>query len=234
MASGDNWTDAELEVAAQNYLWMLQQQLQGKPFTKADVNRQVQEATGRGKGSVEYRMQNISAVMHQIGQPCVNGYLPADNVGEGVKARIRTALEKKGFMPASDYAPTSDEGELQVRVANLRKRRFVSPPTGQTAPEAISKSISTFVRDPAVKAWVIQNAAGKCEACNEPAPFIGADGEPYLEVHHMRSLANHGSDKTTNAVALCTNCHRHTHHGGDRSGFSDAIYSSVVRLVREI
>ncbi|WP_444959398.1 HNH endonuclease [Microbulbifer sp. ZKSA002] len=40
-----------------------------------------------------------------------------------------------------------------------------------------------------------------------------AEGEPFLEVHHLRRLADNGSVTITNAVALCPNCHREFHYG---------------------
>src|SRR5688572_22776260 len=131
MAADEDWSDQELEFTAQKYLWMLNQEKEGKPYVKSHVNRDVQEAIGRSKGSVEFRMRNISAVLHDLGQPWVKGYFPAENVGDGVKARIRLALERAGFMTQSDYAPTSDDKEFDIRVAKLRRRRFVSPPVGQ-------------------------------------------------------------------------------------------------------
>ncbi|MCP6330186.1 HNH endonuclease, partial [Klebsiella pneumoniae] len=58
-----------------------------------------------------------------------------------------------------------------------------------------------FIRDPNVIAWVTVNAGGVCEACDSPAPFKREDGEPYLEVHHVRPLAEGGPDSADNAVA---------------------------------
>ena len=90
-----------------------------------------------------------------------------------------------------------------------------------------------YVRDPLVKTWVLQNAHGRCEACGNPAPFTGEDGEPFLESHYVRPLANGGSDKITNAAALCPNCHRRCHLGADRREFTDCLYAKVPRLVLE-
>ena len=58
---------------------------------------------------------------------------------------------------------------------------------------------------------VNRRAKGICQLCNEPAPFIRKDGTPYLEVHHIVSLAEGGEDSLTNTVALCPNCHRKMH-----------------------
>lgn len=58
-----------------------------------------------------------------------------------------------------------------------------------------------------IRELVLQRARGHCELCGLPAPFIDADGKPYLEVHHVASPQNGGSSTADNLVALCPNCH---------------------------
>lgn len=70
-----------------------------------------------------------------------------------------------------------------------------------------------FRRNPDVIAEVLFRANGVCEGCVEPAPFLRADGRPYLEVHHRQPLAEGGMDTVENAIALCPNCHRERHYG---------------------
>jgi len=133
----------------------------------------------------------------------------------------------------TDFEPTADLVELERRVSRLRKKKIHSVPPGQAAPASAPTSGKSFLRDPAVKAWVLQNANGRCEVCGAPAPFAGDDGEPFLEVHHVHQLADGGSDRVSNAAALCPNCHRRCHHGQDRDGFTEGLYRKLPRLVRE-
>jgi len=58
---------------------------------------------------------------------------------------------------------------------------------------------------------------GTCELCDQPAPFTKKNGDPYLEVHHVKQLADGGEDTINNAVALCPNCHRKMHSLGLKS-----------------
>lgn len=145
-----------------------------------------------------------------------------------------TGTVKKGA-PATDtdYEPTADLVELERRVSRLRKKRIQSVPPGQAAPASALTTRKSFLRDPAVTAWVLQNADGRCEACGSPAPFAGDAGEPFLEMHHVRQLASGGSDRVSNAVAVCPNCHRRCHHGQDRGQFTEGLYRKLHRLVRE-
>ncbi|MEO1852809.1 HNH endonuclease signature motif containing protein [Chromohalobacter sp.] len=68
-----------------------------------------------------------------------------------------------------------------------------------------------YGRSPYVAAYAKRRAAGICELCEKPAPFITKDGEPYLECHHIEWLARGGEDTIENTVALCPNCHRKMH-----------------------
>lgn len=107
------------------------------------------------------------------------------------------------------------------------------PPQGAETPQQIEKTGSTFLRDVTVRSWIQQNAAGICEGCGKQAPFVVDDGTPFLEIHHVRRLADGGSDKITNAVALCPNCHRRAHLSQDREEFTGLLYKRVGRLVLE-
>jgi len=46
----------------------------------------------------------------------------------------------------------------------------------------------------AIRRYVLMRAEGRCEGCGAPAPFHGADGQPFLETHHTARLADDGPD----------------------------------------
>lgn len=150
-----------------------------------------------------------------------------------IRPEVKQAFMELGWCSSPDYAPTADAGELEQRVSKLRKMSITTPPAGQEKPATVATTGQAYARDPLVKAWVLQNAQGKCEGCGSPAPFTGEDGEPFLESHHVRLLADGGSDKITNALALCPNCHRRCHLGADRKEFTESLYAKIPRLVRE-
>lgn len=81
-------------------------------------------------------------------------------------------------------------------------------------PQKILTKINSFSRNLYVVELSKRLANGICQDCNQPAPFINkSTNEPYLEVHHIRSLADGGEDTIENVVALCPNCHRRRHYG---------------------
>lgn len=80
-------------------------------------------------------------------------------------------------------------------------------------PEKIIVQQIVFKRNPYVVIKVLERAKGICERCLNKAPFIKDNGEPYLEVHHIKPLSEGGFDIINNCLALCPNCHRHAHYG---------------------
>ncbi|WP_300626783.1 HNH endonuclease [Pseudomonas sp.] len=229
-----DWSDAELAAAVEAYLKMLACEQSSQPFNKALENRLLREGpvAGRAKGSVEFRMQNISTVLVRMGRERIEGYKPAKNVGSGVEQRIRHALAAQGVFESDDAAQTADEQTLIRRASKLQQQAFLKRPDGIAQPQKVSTVSTAFVRDPKVRAWVLKQANGICEGCGSNAPFE-VDGQPFLEVHHVKHLAQKGSDRITNAVALCPNCHQRCHRSSDREVFTEALYAKIGRLARE-
>lgn len=229
-----DWSVPEIKAAVDAYLKMLALELNGQKFVKAQENLALRETAlpTRTKGSVEFRMQNISTVLMNMDRDFIKGYKPARNVGSRVEQEIRTVLAERGVQPGDPKAPTADEETLERRAAALQKQRIKVPPKGIKNPKRAANSRTVYVRDPEVRAWVRNEAEGHCEGCGEPAPFLKLD-LPFLEVHHVRPLAEKGSDQISNAVALCPNCHRRCHHSNDSVEFTESLYEKVGRLTRE-
>jgi hypothetical protein len=81
-------------------------------------------------------------------------------------------------------------------------------------PESIEIVSRGFKRNSDVIVTVLNRANGFCEKCGNKAPFIRKkDNTPYLEVHHIKRLADGGEDSVDNTIAVCPNCHRELHYG---------------------
>lgn len=76
--------------------------------------------------------------------------------------------------------------------------------------------VTIYHRNPYLKEAVRRVAEGKCQFCGKDAPFIDNYGQPYLEEHHVKKLADGGTDTSDNVVAICPNCHRRIHVLNDR------------------
>ncbi|RON23930.1 HNH endonuclease signature motif containing protein [Pseudomonas lini] len=229
-----DWSDSELEAAVDAYLKMLELEQNGQKFNKAQENRLLRQGklAERTEGSVEFRMLNISTVLERMGRKRINGYKSAPHVGSNVENSIRSVLADRGILAFDEFTPTADEETLERRASALQKQKIKISPKGILNPKRAPTSGTAYVRDPEVRAWVRNEANGLCEGCGEAAPFQ-KHGLPYLEVHHVKHLAQRGSDRITNAVALCPNCHQRCHHSNDRDSYTLLLYTKVGRLIRE-
>lgn len=77
--AGETWTDIENDLIIADYFAMLKDDLTGQPYSKAEHNRQLVNRVGRGRSSIEFKHQNISAVLKGLGEPWILGYKPANN-----------------------------------------------------------------------------------------------------------------------------------------------------------
>lgn len=224
---GDGWSEEELRASVSAYLEMQRRERKSEPFTKKQYYEKLAQDYGRTSKAFEYRMQNISYVLSLMEMDWLTGLKPAKNVGKKVACLIESLvleLSQGHQTPVVAF-------EFEVR-ENL-KNKSQEIPSGNRNPGTTCSQVTQFQRDPTVKAWVLKEAAGVCECCGTDAPFENTDGQPFLEVHHIRKLAAGGSDTVSNAVALCPNCHRATHYGMRAKELVETLMCKVTRLVRE-
>lgn len=126
-------------------------------------------------------------------------------------------------------APINDSEKLDTIVGELLKKTLTKP-AGNEHPKQCEVTCTSYFRDPWVKAWVLQNAKGTCEACSSLAPFKRNDGSAYLEVHHVLPLAEGGSDTVENTIAVCPNCHRELHFGNNKKELKGSVIEKTARL----
>ncbi|PSU84703.1 hypothetical protein C0W42_21850 [Photobacterium kishitanii] len=125
---------------------------------------------------------------------------------------------------SSDFFEWEDKADL-INVYEPKKNNLPV--------KKITEVIERYERDLHVVAFVKKCAQGKCELCG-CTPFIKySTGKAYLEVHHVKNLADGGSDIITNTVALCPNCHKEIHFGINASSLNEELYAKISRLVRE-
>lgn len=131
--------------------------------------------------------------------------------------------------------PSDDPNVLQDRVSKLTKLRSrfseIPIPSGTIRPKNIESISNRFQRSPAVVEYVLSRSKGRCEYCLE-VPFLTDSGRPFLEVHHLKTLAEGGPDVVTNAVALCPTCHRSMHYAMDRESYKEELYSRIPQLIK--
>lgn len=144
--AGTDWSDREIDLIVADYFDMLGQELAGQSFVKTQRNAALQELTGRSRGSIEFKHQNISAVLFRLGMPWIGGYKPMANfqraLVDGVERRL--AASPAAFENPFPAAPAS---ELQEPESLF----FEQPPPADLDP--IPRVLERIVRrfDPALR-----------------------------------------------------------------------------------
>lgn len=80
MAAGENWSQAEVRSTVLDYMAMLRFELAGQNYNKAAHRRALlAKLDGRTEAAIEFKHQNISAVLRDLGYFWIPGYKPAQN-----------------------------------------------------------------------------------------------------------------------------------------------------------
>ncbi len=149
----------------------------------------------------------------------------SDEIVKIAKRRIENAKKK--------LRSSVSTGKTSTVVTASRTNGNSNVPKGNNKPKTVIIKVESFIRDPEVKAYVLGLAGGRCELCESKAPFVDESGKPYLEVHHVKHLAEKGTDTVSNSVALCPNCHRGMHHSTKRKSQIKKLFKRLSRLVPE-
>jgi hypothetical protein len=135
-----DWTQAELDLIVADYFAMLEDETRGLAFNKTEHRRALKKHIDRTDGSIEFKHQNISAVLHELGLPRIRGYLPAANY----QRAIISAVERYLDMNRSALHPEN----LVIAGLTERPQLFIQPPPPlvpiTARPEAIERLVRKF------------------------------------------------------------------------------------------
>jgi hypothetical protein len=125
-----NWSRAENEATVASYLRMLKLELAAKPYSKTQENDRLRPLlNGRTKAAVEYKYQNISAVLLENGWVYIDGYKPAVNVQRDLRSEIERQLRLDGgldrLMQRYVEAPTADGAMARAEMVETDPPRKV-------------------------------------------------------------------------------------------------------------
>lgn len=134
---------------------------------------------------------------------------PYQEEQEDVKGNLR----KVWIFPILPIEDPAQVDILEEEIACLDTEELAKRVGNETDKTGIlsKKEVAVYNRNESLKALVKRFAEGKCQLCMDDAPFIDKKGIPYLEEHHVKSLADGGADIMANVVAICPNCHRRMH-----------------------
>jgi hypothetical protein len=137
---GKPWRDDELDAIIADYFSMLDADLAGRPYVKSRHSAVLMAQIGRTHRSVEFKHQNISAVLDELGLPWIPGYMPKRNY-------------QKAIFDAIDRYLTQHPAILKIApdlpaVMPMASATFVDPPllmeTDRPIPEGLQRLVRKF------------------------------------------------------------------------------------------
>ncbi|OKP80776.1 hypothetical protein BTE77_00015 [Ensifer adhaerens] len=133
-------------------------------------------------------------------------------VSPDVQSHLPLDLEQKFDETARDLLDKTAAKLLNRSLDELEL--LASKPNRDRPDETKFITIASRPRDPAIVAYARVRAGNSCEAVDCPIPlFTSTTGVPFVEVHHIKPLAQGGMDAIDNVACLCPSHHREAHHG---------------------
>ena len=119
----------------------------------------------------------------------------------------------------------ADFNEAEAKeIERLKKEDWTSIEIGNLMPSVQYRTIKQHDRIPTVSAIAKLRAGFICEiqGCDYK-PFIGLYNLPYVEVHHIKILADGGEDILKNVTCLCPKHHREIHFGSNKEKLREIL-----------
>lgn len=122
------WSRLECEAIVADYLTMLYAECRGESYSKAEHRRLLkQQLQNRSDGSIEYKHQNISAILLKADYVYIRGYKPAWNYQSLLEEVVMSRLDQAGTDIQSVEDTLSTRLPEKLTMPDLRAL-FVSPP----------------------------------------------------------------------------------------------------------
>lgn len=150
--TGTDWSEREIDLIVSDYFDMLRHELAGQRYVKKRRNEALQKLTGRSRSAIEFKHQNISAVLIKLGLPWIRGYKPMGHhqsaLLEGIERHLQAnpmLLEATPSMVGAQIASTE--------MAEPPALYFELPPSLEIASDPDPPNLTRLIRkfDPAAR-----------------------------------------------------------------------------------
>jgi hypothetical protein len=135
---GTVWSDRELDLILADYFAMRAADLSGQPYVKSRHSAALMAEIGRTHRSVEFKHQNISAVLDELGMAWIPGYKPKRNYQNAIFEAVDRYITKHPDILESVPAPLAPPP--------LPAEIFVAPPARTAAEEIMPERLQRLVR----------------------------------------------------------------------------------------
>lgn len=153
----DGWDWLECEACVADYFAMLRDELAGAKYNKAGHRRAlIEKVNNRSEGSIEFKHQNISAVLVEMGFPYISGYKPRFNYQSQLKEvvlahlaanqdeiEVISTVEDAAAQPFTSNWKNVLDDELPERIASIDppKRKYLARKTNYSKREASNRKL---------------------------------------------------------------------------------------------
>ena len=124
-----DWTDEQNDALVADYLAMLADDIAGRAYRKADHNRLLQGKIGRSRGSIEYKYQNVSAVLMALGEEWIPGFKPAVNFQDSLVDAVKRWLDDHPDWPERNARREASEASSAIQDSGVL---WIGPPPTQS------------------------------------------------------------------------------------------------------
>jgi hypothetical protein len=92
--TGRDWSAEEVELIVEDYFAMFEAETDGDPYDKTEHRRLLKaKLSNRSDGSIEFKHQNISAVLAEMGRSYIHGYKPRGNYQKLLASEVMLFLD---------------------------------------------------------------------------------------------------------------------------------------------
>jgi hypothetical protein len=93
MVKPTDWSQAEVAATVRSYLDMLRLEVSGEPYVKSHFRKVLLPLlSNRSESAIEFKHQNISAVLMKLGLRPIRGYQPAQNYQQSLVPEVQRQL----------------------------------------------------------------------------------------------------------------------------------------------
>lgn len=196
------WSRAEVEATVADYFDMLGNELKGQQYNKAEHRRFLTRLlNSRSDSSIEYKHQNISAILLALGVPSINGYKPASNyqklLYDVILSRLAVSKSLQEMLKAQVAQPA-----LVPAIENILNV-LVPPPS----PARLKKFEQFKIKETAARYtedFIAQEARNTS---------LGTAGEEFVVLYEKAYLQHEGRDDLASKVEHVAKTQ------GDKAGF---------------
>lgn len=123
-----DWTNTEVELIVADYFAMLEKELIGEDYNKTTHRRMLKPLlNNRSDGSIEFKHQNISAVLVKLGLPFIKGYKSRPNYQQILEHKVISHIVNQKSLLEPKFIQFAESLISNIGDVNFNEMQEVPP-----------------------------------------------------------------------------------------------------------